>query len=265
MGVVNVTPDSFSDGGPAFDPAAAVERGMGMTAAGADLVDVGGESTRPGAQPVDAEEEKRRIIAVARALTGAGVVVSVDTSKPEVAEAAIESGAEVINDVTGLRDSGMREVCSESGAGVVIMHMLGTPLSMQQDPRYGDVTAEIKDFLLARARDAEAAGIGSDRIAIDPGIGFGKTLRHNLEILGRLEELTNTRFPVMVGTSRKGFLGRILEAADLPSAPADRDGATAATTVAAILSGVAIVRVHDVATTLQAARVADAIVRGSSS
>ncbi len=264
MGVVNVTPDSFSDGGRFSDPRAAIERGQALVGEGADLVDVGGESTRPGADPVSADEEQRRIIPVVEALAGAGVVVSVDTSKAPVAAAAIEGGAEIINDVTGLRDPGVRAVCAESGVGVVIMHMPGTPLTMQRDPRYDDVTVEVKEFLLARAGEAVAAGIGSARIVIDPGLGFGKTPVHSLEVISRLDELTEPGIPVMVGTSRKGFLGTVLEAADLPSGRADRDGATAATTVAAILSGAAIVRVHDVAMTLQVARTADAIVRGSS-
>jgi dihydropteroate synthase len=254
-----VTPDSFSDGGRWTHPDEAIAWGRAMADAGADIIDVGGESTRPGAPEVDTAEELRRVLPAVRALTGSGAVVSIDTSKAEVAAAALRSGAAIVNDVTALADPAMAGVVAESGAGVVLMHMQGTPRTMQLDPHYDDVVGEVTEFLLARARAAADAGIVSDRICIDPGIGFGKTLEHNLTLLARLPAVVDTGFPVMVGASRKSFLAGIL--GDLEAG--ERDIPTAAAHVLAIAGGAAVIRVHDVVTGLQTARVADAIVRSA--
>ena len=257
MGVLNVTPDSFSDGGLFPDPDSAVARGRQMVASGAGIVDVGGESTRPGAEPVPESEELARVLPVIEDLADEGVTVSVDTSKPAVAAAALEAGARVLNDVTGLDDPGMQELAARSGAGVVIMHMQGEPRSMQHDPTYEDVVAEVTDFLVTRAEAARAAGVRRDRIAIDPGIGFGKTFDHNLRLLRNLDVLVETRYPVVLGTSRKRFLGQIL-GGDVP--PPERDAATGATVALAIEQGVAVVRVHNVAMTTHIARTVEAVV-----
>ena len=267
MGVVNVTPDSFSDAAAFATPSgeidheAAVDHGLRLWEAGADLIDIGGESTRPGSRSVDAVTELGRILPVVEALVEAGVVVSVDTSKASVAEAVIDADVDVINDVTALRDPAMADVCAGARVGLVLMHMQGRPETMQDDPRYTDVITEVHDFLLAAAGRAERAGISPDRICVDPGIGFGKTLDHNLELLANLEVIVDIGFPVMVGTSRKGSLGEILDRSGHPANAEDRDPATGATTALAIASGVAVVRVHNVAHAVQAARIADAIVR----
>ena len=229
---------------------------------GADIVDVGGESTRPGATPVRLETELARIVPVVTELAAAGVVVSVDTMKSEVAAAALDAGAEVVNDVGGLRDPHMAEVVAASGAAVVIMHMRGDPETMRLDMNYDDVVGEVRTYLAGRAEAAVAAGVAPKSICLDPGIGFGKSHIHNLEILDRIDEFISLGFPVLVGASRKGFLGTVLEAAGLETVAAQRDSATAATVAAAIFSGAAVVRVHDVAGSLQVARTADAIVRG---
>jgi dihydropteroate synthase len=267
MGVLNVTPDSFSDGGDFFtstgnvDHDAAIRHGLQLQEAGADLVDVGGESTRPGSRGVDATTELDRILPVVRELAAAGVVVSVDTSKPGVAEASIDAGAEIINDVTALGDPGMGRVCADAGVGVVLMHMQGTPETMQDQPGYGDVVAEVRDLLHAAAARAEAVGVTKDRICIDPGIGFGKTLDHNLALLAHLGVLVATDYPVLVGASRKGSLGKILELAGHPAGAEDRDPATGAAVALAIAEGAAALRVHNVPAAVQAARIADAVVR----
>lgn len=263
MGVLNVTPDSFSDGGAWGDAAAAIAHGRALAEAGADLIDVGGESTRPGALDVTADEEIRRVTPVIEALAEEGIAVSIDTSKVGVAAAAVDAGAEVVNDVTALESPQMAAFCAGAGVGVVLMHMQGTPRTMQENPSYVDVVDEVGAFLLDRAAAAVAAGIEDDRIVIDPGIGFGKTVDHNLELLARLDELTAGTYPVLVGASRKRFLGSVLRRAGKETGPAERDPATAATVVAAILAGAAAVRVHDVAATADAVRVADAIVRVS--
>lgn len=272
MGVVNVTTDSFSDGaafvsdGEAVDHDAAVRHGLRLWEAGADIIDVGGESTRPGSGSVPEEVEWERAVPVVAGLAAAGVVVSIDTSKPRVAEAAIAAGAEAVNDVTALRNAEMAALCARLGVGVVLMHMQGAPATMQDDPRYGDVASEVGEELAARAAAARKAGIERTKICIDPGIGFGKTFEDNLELLDRLDELAaSSGYPVMVGTSRKGFLGRILDDADRPAAAADRDPATAATVALAIAKGAFMVRVHNVAASLQSARAADAIVRRGTS
>jgi len=259
MGVLNVTPDSFSDGGQflAFD--AAVAHGVQMTVDGADLIDVGGESTRPGSEAVPAAVEVDRVVPVIRALSREGVVVSVDTSKAEVAAAAVAAGAVVINDVTALSDPEMASLAAAAGVGVVLMHMQGTPRTMQADPHYDDVVAEVTGFLVDRVAAAGAVGVERDRIALDPGVGFGKNLAHNLALLGRgVLQLAETGHPVLIGASRKSFLERIL--GSLP--PEDRDLPTVAAHALAIANGAAIVRVHNVVMGTRSARVADAIVRG---
>src|SRR5690606_9320393 len=257
MGIVNVTPDSFSDGGRYQDPELAIQHGLDLAQQGADLVDVGGESTRPGSEGVPAEIELARVLPVVEALATRGVAVSIDTSKATVARHAIEAGAEVINDVTAGSDPDMLGLAAESGCGLVLMHMQGTPRTMQERPSYEDVVREVKDFLVERALAAEFAGIDRAAISIDPGIGFGKTVDHNLELLRRLGELVSTGYPVAVGTSRKGFLGH-LTGVDQPE---ERDVATAATTALAVMAGAAMVRVHDVESSRQAARIAWAIAR----
>jgi len=267
MGVLNVTPDSFSDGGRfstnagALDHEAAIAHGLGLWESGADLVDVGGESTRPGSHGVDEATELARILPVVKELVAAGVVVSIDTSKAVVAEAAIEAGVEVVNDVTALSDPAMTGLCADAAVGVVLMHMKGRPDAMQDDPRYDNVVTEVRDYLIAAAEHAVAAGVSSPRVCIDPGIGFGKTLQHNLQLLANLDVLVAAGFPVMVGASRKGSLGKILEQAGHPAPAPGRDPATAATIALAIAQGAAVVRAHNVVAALQATRTADAIVR----
>jgi dihydropteroate synthase len=254
MGIVNVTPDSFSDGGLFFDTGAAVAHGRELVGAGADLLDIGGESTRPGAEPVGTVEELRRVLPVVEGLAGLAPI-SVDTSKAEVASAAIDAGATIVNDVTALRgDPEMAAVCAGAGVEVVLMHMLGTPRTMQQDPRYDDVVAEVRDFLLQRVETASAAGIDRDRIWIDPGIGFGKDVGHNLELLRHTDRFADTGLPVLVGPSRKAFIGR------LDGSPeADRTGGTVAACIAAMEGGAGMVRVHDVQPVAQALRIREAI------
>jgi dihydropteroate synthase len=255
MGVVNVTPDSFSDGGLYLDPEAAVAHGRELAAAGAEILDVGGESTRPGAEPVSAEEEMRRVVPVVRGLSGAECQVSVDTSKAAVAAAALDAGAEIVNDVTALRgDPEMAALCAERGATVVLMHMLGDPRTMQDDPHYRDVVAEVKTFLAERLEAAVAAGIDEDRVWLDPGIGFGKTGAHNMELLRRLGELRELGRPLVIGTSRKSFIGKV------DGSPADqRLGGTIASSILAAAEGAEVLRVHDVAEMRQALTVAAAI------
>ena len=254
MGILNVTPDSFSDGGRWLDPKRAVRQGMSMVRAGADLIDVGGESTRPGAKPVPAKEEARRVVPVVKALAAKGVRVSVDTSKAEVAGAALAAGATMVNDVTALRgDRRMAEVCARAGAEVVLMHMKGTPRTMQAAPRYRDVVREISAFFRERLNFALRAGIPRDKIFLDPGIGFGKTPEHNVEILRRLEEFRGLGVPLVLGTSRKSFIGRVLGGRE----PDDRVFGTAATVAVAVLRGAAVVRVHDVREMSDVVRVTD--------
>jgi dihydropteroate synthase len=243
MGVLNVTPDSFSDGGRWLDRDAAVEHGLRMAAEGADIVDVGGESTRPGAAPVDATEERRRVVPVIEALS-AQVRVSVDTSKRDVAEAAVAAGATIVNDVS----ASLHDVAADTGAGWIAMHMRGTPATMQHEPSYADVVGEVRDFLLERAEKARAAGVSE--IWIDPGIGFGKTAEHNLSLLHHLATLVETGFPVALGVSRKSFLGRLTGGAEVD----DRREASLAAATWAMLHGVGLIRVHDVGATVQAAR-----------
>lgn len=257
IGVLNVTPDSFSDGGRYLDPAAAISAGREMVGLGSDIVDVGGESTRPGAEPVPESEELRRVIPVVESLAGAGVVVSVDTSKPAVARAALEAGAQIVNDITAAGSPGMAGLLAESGAGVILVHMLGTPRTMQVNPVYGDVVGEVGSFLADRSRQVMAAGVDPAAIAIDPGIGFGKTVSHNLQLIEGLPKLAALGFPVVLGTSRKTFLGKLTGIEDA----AGRDGATAVTTALGFERGARIFRVHDVASSRAALRLAAAIVQ----
>ncbi len=246
MAILNVTPDSFSDGGSYGSTRAAIDAGLRMIDEGADLVDVGGESTRPGAIPVPLEEELDRAIPVVEGLARAGVRVSIDTYKPQVAKAALEAGAELVNDVTALRDPEMAGVCAASGCTVCLMHMKGTPPTMQQNPLYDDVVSEVRGFLLERAALSEREGIGRDKIWIDPGIGFGKTVEHNLELIRGLPALVGTGYPVLLGVSRKGFLGRVLGNPDHPAPIPDRLPGALAIQVMAQLAGVGVIRTHDV-------------------
>ena len=257
MGVVNTTPDSFSDGGLYFDSEGAVAHGLQLWEEGADIVDVGGASTRPGAEDVSESEEVDRTTGVVESLVTQGVVVSIDTFRPNVAAAAIAAGAEAVNDVTALADPAMAQVVAESGAGVVLMHMQGEPRTMQDAPHYDDVVSEVSEFLVERAEFAESSGIDPARICVDPGIGFGKSFEHNLDLLSSLGRLVEIGKPVLLGTSRKRFLGQILGEDD----PLQRDIATSATLSLAISQGVSVLRVHNVAMALQTARIADAIVR----
>ena len=259
MGVLNVTPDSFSEGSDAVDPATAVTRGRRLAAEGAAIVDVGGESTRPGAAPVPVAVEIDRVVPVIRRLAAdLAVPVSVDTSKPEVMRAAVAAGAQMINDVRALTVPGALEAAAEAGAAVCLMHMQGEPATMQDDPRYGDVVAEVRDYLQARAAACLAAGIARERICIDPGIGFGKRVEHNLALLARLDELAGLGFPVLLGVSRKSLIGIIT------GRPA---GARLAGSIAfaalAVARGAAIVRAHDVAATLDAVKAAAALRRAT--
>lgn len=258
MGILNVTPDSFSDGGLHLSRDAALAHARHLLTSGADIVDVGGESTRPGADSVDEAEELRRVIPVVSALVSEGVVVSVDTSKPAVAAVALDAGAHIVNDVTGLVDPEMRKIVAGAGCGVIVMHMQGDPRTMQTDPRYDDVVAEVTSALLRRAQEARAEGISPSAIALDPGIGFGKTVDHNLTLLRDLAVLASTGHPIVVGTSRKSFLGRITGVED----PSRRDTATAVSIALAVERGASVVRVHEPSSAKEAVQVAEAIVRG---
>jgi dihydropteroate synthase len=254
MGVVNVTPDSFSDGGRYLDAEAAIAHGEELVRDGAAILDVGGESTRPGAVEVDAVEEMRRVEPVVAGLASAATV-SIDTSKLAVAEAALDVGASIVNDVTALRrDPEIAGLCAERGVGVVLMHMPGNPRTMQDDPRYEDVVDDVKAFLAARMELAVGEGVAEDRIWLDPGVGFGKTVEHNLELLRRLGELRELGRPLVIGTSRKSFIGRVDG-----SAVGDRLGGTIASSILAAAEGADVLRVHDVAEIAQAIKVAEAV------
>jgi dihydropteroate synthase len=264
MGVVNVTPDSFSDGGLFLDAEAAVAHGLELVAQGADIVDVGGESTRPGAEPVDVEEELRRVLGVVEGIAAAetGAQVSIDTSKAAVAEAALGVGASLVNDVSAFRaDPEMAGLVGDSGVECCLMHMLGEPRTMQKEPSYGDVVDEVKAFLEERLRFAVGEGVREELVMLDPGIGFGKTIAHNLALLRRLDELTALGRPLVVGTSRKSFLGRILADATgevEPVGATRRLSGTIATNVLALERGASVFRVHDVAPVREALAVAAA-------
>ncbi len=257
MGIVNVTPDSFSDGGTFDSASAAIAHSRRLVAEGAGIVDVGGESTRPGADPVPAEAELRRVIPVIAGIANAGAQVSVDTMKLEVAQAAVEAGATYVNDVSAFRhDPGMAAFVAGRGLDCCLMHMLGEPRTMQVDPRYDDVVADVKAFLEERLAFAVAEGVAEERVMLDPGIGFGKTLEHNLELLRRLDEIVALGRPVVVGTSRKSFLGRLTG-----RGVAERVPGTIATNVLALERGARVFRVHDVAPTRDALAVAAATLR----
>jgi len=258
MGVLNVTPDSFSDGGRHFDPERALAHARSMRDRGADLVDIGGESSRPGAVPVGEREELARVIPLVAALAGEGIVVSVDTRKPAVMRAAIDAGAAMINDIGALTAPGALEACASGETGVCLMHMQRDPTTMQVAPSYADVVAEVRDYLVARAAACEAAGIARERIAIDPGFGFGKTLAHNLTLLRSLRTLEAAGYPVVAGLSRKSSLGAITgRGVD------ERLAASLAAALAAVARGASIVRVHDVRETVDALRVWNAVEEGA--
>jgi dihydropteroate synthase len=259
MGVVNVTPDSFSDGGLFLDADAAVEHGLRLTAEGADVLDVGGESTRPGAESVSEDEELRRVVPVIERLASDGRArLSIDTTKVAVARAALDAGASLVNDVSAFRfDPGMAALLAETDVGCCLMHMLGEPRTMQEDPRYDDVVSEVKAFLEERLAFAVSEGVDEERVWLDPGIGFGKTVEHNLELLRRLDEIVAIGRPVVVGTSRKSFLGKLAGGRD----EGERLPGTIATNVLALERGASVFRVHDVAQNADALAVAAATVR----
>ncbi len=259
MGILNVTPDSFSDGGRYYALEAAVAQGLKMAEAGADIIDVGGESTRPGSKRIDAAEQKRRVLKVItrlQAVLPAGITISIDTTQSDVAEAALDAGASMINDISAGRDD--PRILSLAGARdamLVLMHMQGTPQTMQNDPQYEDVVAEVSLFLKGRARAAEHAGVSRERIILDPGIGFGKTREHNLTLMAHLSRFVALDYSILLGASRKRFMGSLLDL----RVPAELVSATCATTALGVMAGVKIFRVHDVAANREAAHVAWAI------
>ncbi len=255
MGILNVTPDSFSDGGLYVDTTAAIAHGHEVFEAGADIVDVGGESTRPGSAEIDLDEEIRRTLPVVEKLSREAICVSIDTRHPEVAAAGYCTGANIINDVSGFGDPAMVEVAAAGDAGLIVMHMLGEPGTMQNAPHYDDVVGEVSAFLVERARRLQSADVARERIAIDPGIGFGKTLEHNLELLHRLPEIAALGYPVVIGASRKRFIGTLTG----QDVPAERIEGSITAAVWAATHGASVVRVHDVAGTVRALKVACAI------
>ena len=256
MGILNITPDSFSDGGDFLDPQIAVNHGMQMVAEGADIIDVGGESTRPGAERIPAREQLNRVLPVIEGLRSqvpGHILISVDTTLADVASAAVDAGAGVLNDISAAgEDQGILALAAERGLPVILMHMQGTPLSMQDNPEYGDVVGEIRDYLLQRAALAASAGVSEDNIILDPGFGFGKTPIHNMQLLANLHRLADTGYPVMIGTSRKSFLAAMTRVTDRKQLV----GATCATTVMGVQAGVKLFRVHDVLANRQAADMA---------
>ena len=259
MGVLNITPDSFSDGGKFFFAEKAIEGGLRMAAQGADIIDVGGESTRPGAKPVAADEELRRVIPVIEKLRAQiDLPISIDTSKTEVARAAIQAGASIVNDVTGGRgDQGMMPLVAETNSAFIVMHMLGTPRTMQIEPRYADVVSEIADFFRQQYARAIESGIDSMAIAFDPGIGFGKTLEHNLELLAQLDRLRAHDRPLVVGVSRKSFLAKLIDSPEI----SDRRAPAVALTSLLRARGADVLRVHDVKENANALRLTEAILQ----
>ncbi|HJW50372.1 MAG TPA: dihydropteroate synthase [Burkholderiaceae bacterium] len=254
MGIVNVTPDSFSDGGRFLEPSAALEHARRLIDEGADILDIGGESTRPGSAAIPESEEIARVVPVLEALRKSGVVLSVDTSKPGVMRAALDAGAAIVNDVCALQSPGALDAVAASDCGVVLMHMQGSPRTMQLNPHYNDVVGEVRDFLRERIAAATARGVAAVRIVVDPGFGFGKTVEHNFELLGQLAALTKLGVPVLAGVSRKGMLGAVTG-----RAVSDRIAASVAAAVIAVERGARIVRAHDVAATCDALRVWAAI------
>jgi len=257
MGILNITPDSFADAGAHFDHERALDHARRMLADGADIIDIGGESTRPGAQPVAERDELARVLPVIEVLAAEGAVVSIDTMKPAVMRAATAAGAALINDVRALQARGALEVAAESGAAVCLMHMRGEPRTMQSQPEYDDVVRDVRDFLVKRALICEASGIARDRIAIDPGFGFGKTLAHNLALTRALPAIKATGYPVLVGISRKSAIGKIT-GRDV----ADRLAGSLSAALAAVVRGASILRVHDVRETIDALKVWHAIETG---
>jgi dihydropteroate synthase len=259
MGILNVTPDSFADGGFYFDKFSAIDRAHQMVEEGADIIDIGGESTRPGSEPISIEEELRRTIPVIEAIAGKiNVPISIDTYKSEVAKAALDSGASMVNDISGLRfDKKIPEVVSEYKVPVVIMHIRGNPKDMQQNPVYEALIPEIMDYFRMGMKIATGAGISEDKIIIDPGIGFGKTSEHNLEIINNLREFTPLEKPILIGLSRKAFIGKILGDASAT----ERLEGTAAVVAISIMNGANMIRVHDVKEMVKVAKVADAVKR----
>jgi dihydropteroate synthase len=262
MGILNITPDSFSDGGDYSETGAAVDRALEMIAQGADIIDIGGESTRPGAAPVTAEEEIRRTVPVIERLRGqSDILLSIDTMKAETAARALDAGADIVNDVSALEaDPAMVHLVAEMRAGVVLMHMKGSPQTMQENPAYDDVTGEVAAYLRSRVEFALDRGIARDRMVIDPGIGFGKTLEHNLELLRGLPRLAECGVPLLVGASRKSFIGRILNR----EKPADRRAGSLGAAAWAAMQGAHILRVHDVIDTCDCTRLVDTLVSGES-
>ncbi|MCK4752776.1 MAG: dihydropteroate synthase [Planctomycetes bacterium] len=259
MGVLNVTPDSFSDGGQYLDEDKAIERGVQMASDGAGIIDVGGESTRPGAETVSVAEQIERVVPVIKGLVKEiKVPVSIDSKDYEVVEAAVDAGAGMVNDITALADERIGELAAERKVPVVLMHMQETPATMQVEPKYGDVVGEVLEFLLERAGKAEKLGISKEKIFVDPGIGFGKTLEHNLELLRNIDRFVASGYKVLVGTSRKSFIGKITGKEN----PADRIFGTAATVALCAAKGVSIVRVHDVAEMVDVVKVCNAVGRG---
>lgn len=256
MGILNVTPDSFSDGGEFFDPDKAIEHGLQMAADGAGIIDVGGESTRPGSAPVSAEQQIKRVVPVIKALCEkTAVPVSIDTYKYDVAKAALDAGAAIINDITALSDERAGELAAERQVPVILMHMQGTPATMQVEPKYDDVVGVVLEFLLDRAKRAEKLGMSKEMIFIDPGIGFGKTTEHNLLLLRNIDKFVTTGYRILVGTSRKRFIGQITG----KEKPSERIFGTAATVALCASAGVSIVRVHDVAEMVDVVKVANTI------
>jgi dihydropteroate synthase len=259
MGIVNVTPDSFSDGGLFLAPERAIAHARRLVADGAELLDIGGESTRPGARGVSAEEELARVAPVLAGLDALDAGISIDTSKAAVAEAGLDAGAEIVNDVTALRsEPALAGLCADRGCIVLLMHMRGTPRTMQENPTYDDVVDDVRTFLAERIEFAMGEGIAEDRIWVDPGIGFGKTARHNLELLNRLGELRELGRPIVIGTSRKRFIGSLTG-----REVNERLGGTIASNVLAVRAGADILRVHDVAEVRQAVRVAESILEAA--
>jgi dihydropteroate synthase len=263
MGILNVTPDSFSDGGHYSDPAAAVDHGLEMAAQGADIIDIGGESTRPGADPVSATEEIRRTVPVIEKLREqSDVLISIDTMKAHAAALALEAGADIINDVSALEtDPGMADVAADTQAGVILMHMRGSPQTMQDNPRYENVVREISTYLSGRIHFAVERGVAHNRIAIDPGIGFGKSTEHNLQLLRDLQVLAQCDTPLLVGASRKRFIGSVLDREN----PADRRAGSLGAAAWAVMHGVHILRAHDVIDTCDVCRLVDTLLSGEHS
>jgi dihydropteroate synthase len=258
MGVLNVTPDSFSDAGAFIDLERAVAHALAMAGEGAKIIDIGGESTRPGAAPVSAEEEARRVLPVIERLAAHGLILSIDTMKPEVAQAALDAGAAIVNDVSGLRDPAMREVVRASGAGAIVMHMQGTPRDMQRAPAYENVVSEVRQFFRQQEAACLTSGVDPHSLAFDPGIGFGKTVAHNRALLRSLGELPPANRPVVLGVSRKSFLGEAIGS----RAMEDRAWPTVALTSFARTLGARVVRVHEVRANVEAMRMTEAILGG---